>query len=937
VSSPALRAVRKYRGFMVRDKTIKEHCMKDFFKARDVLKVGDKSYTIFRLDALEKAGLADLKRLPFSIRIVLEAALRQCNDIEITQNDVKNIAAWTPKGARPGIPLLPARVIMQDFTGVPAVVDLAAMRAAVARLGGDPKKINPLVPVDLVIDHSVQVDFFATADALNRNTEVEFQRNRERYEFLKWGQKAFSNFRVVPPMTGIVHQVNLEYLADVVMTKVESDDSSHRGAKSETSQSVLAFPDTLVGTDSHTTMINGLGVVGWGVGGIEAEAVMLGQPMDMLLPDVIGFKLYGKLPEGVTATDLVLTVTQMLRKKGVVDKFVEFFGPGLQTMSLPDRATIGNMAPEYGATMGYFPVDAETLRYMKLTGRPEEVIARTEAYMRAQGLFHDASTPEPEYTDTLELDLRSVVPSLAGPKRPQDRVPMSELKEAFEKALTAPVKDRGFELKPEALAKEATFGTNGGTMQMRHGAVVIAAITSCTNTSNPSVLVAAGLVAKKAVEKGLTVKPYVKTSLAPGSRVVTEYLKQAGLIDPLAKLGFNVIAYGCTTCIGNSGPLPGEVAKAVTGSDLVAAAVISGNRNFEGRVHPLVKANFLASPPLVVAYALAGTVDIDLNNEALGNGSDGKPVYLKDLWPSQKEINDAVAASVKREMFQDKYADVFSGSDMWKEIKVSEGDLFPWSEESTYIHHPPYFQSLTANVPSVSDIKGARVLGLFGDSITTDHISPAGNIAADSPAGKFLQERGIQPKDFNQYGTRRGNDLVMARGTFANIRLKNILVAPKEGNWTKHFPDGAEMPIFDAAVKYQSEGVPSIILAGKEYGTGSSRDWAAKGPNLQGVKAVIAESFERIHRSNLVGMGVLPLKFMDGQNAESLGLRGDEVFDITGLSDKMAPKSVVTVKAKKADGKVVEFRTTALLNTAVEVNYYRNGGILHTVLRNLVK
>ncbi len=912
--------------------------MQDFFNSRDFLKAGNKQYTFYRLDALEKAGLTKLSKLPFSIRVVLEAALRQCNDKEITQQDVKNIAAWTPltpspsptgRGGRPGIPFLPARVIMQDFTGVPAVVDLAAMRTAVARLGGDPKKINPLVPVDLVIDHSVQVDFFATADALNRNTEVEFQRNRERYEFLKWGQKAFSNFRVVPPMTGIVHQVNLEYLADVVMTKPSEG--------SEPSEGLIAFPDTLVGTDSHTTMINGLGVVGWGVGGIEAEAVMLGQPMDMLLPDVIGFKLYGKLPEGVTATDLVLTVTQMLRKKSVVDKFVEFFGPGLETMSLTDRATIANMAPEYGATMGFFPVDAETLRYMKLTGRSDETIALTEAYCRAQGLFRDSSTPDPEFTDTLELDLGSVVPSLAGPKRPQDRVPMSELKETFEKALTAPVKERGFELKPEALATEAAFGTNGGSMKMKHGAVVIAAITSCTNTSNPSVLVAAGLVARKAVEKGLTVKPYVKTSLAPGSRVVTEYLKQAGLIDPLAKLGFNVIAYGCTTCIGNSGPLPGEVAKAVTGSDLVAAAVISGNRNFEGRVHPLVKANFLASPPLVVAYALAGTVDIDLVNEPLGTGSDGAAVYLKDLWPSQQEINEAVAASVRREMFQDKYADVFSGSDMWKEIKVSEGDLFQWSEESTYIHHPPYFQSLTLDVTSVGDIKGARVLGMFRDSITTDHISPAGNIAADSPAGKFLQERGVQPKDFNSYGSRRGNDLVMARGTFANIRLKNILVEPKEGNLTKFMPDGDEMSIFDAAMKYKEAGVSSIVLAGKEYGTGSSRDWAAKGPNLQGVKAVIAESFERIHRSNLVGMGVLPLKFMDGQNAEALGLDGTEVYDIEGLSDAMEPKSVVTVKARKADGKVVEFKTTALLNTSVEVNYYRNGGILHTVLRNLVK
>ncbi|MCI0555228.1 MAG: aconitate hydratase AcnA, partial [Anaerolineae bacterium] len=758
--------------------------MKDFFKARDVLKVGDKDYVIYRLDALEKAGLTTLNRLPFSIRVVLEAALRQCNDNEITQDDVKNIAAWTPNGVRPGIPFLPARVIMQDFTGVPAVVDLAAMRAAVARLGGDPKRINPLVPVDLVIDHSIQVDFFATADALTRNTEIEFQRNRERYEFLKWGQKAFSNFRVVPPMTGIVHQVNLEYLADVVMTKPSEG--------SEPSESLLAFPDTLVGTDSHTTMINGLGVVGWGVGGIEAEAVMLGQPMDMLLPDVIGFKLYGKLRDGVTATDLVLTVTQMLRMKGVVDKFVEFFGEGLNSMSLADRATIGNMAPEYGATVGYFPVDAETIRYMKMTGRPKEVIERTEAYMHAQGLFRDPSTPDPEFTDVLQLDLGSVVPSLAGPKRPQDRVPMSELKETFNKTLTAPVKERGFELKPEAVSTEATFGTNGGSMKMKHGAVVIAAITSCTNTSNPSVMVGAGLLAKKALEKGLSVKPYVKTSLAPGSRVVTEYLKQADLIDPLAQLGFNVIAYGCTTCIGNSGPLPGEVAKVVTGSDLVAAAVLSGNRNFEGRIHPLVKANFLASPPLVVAYALAGTVDIDLDKEPLGEGSEG-PVYLKDIWPTQQEIAETIASSLNVSMFEDRYASVFEGSEMWKEINVSGGDLYEWDEASTYIHHPPYFQELTLNVSSVENIKGARVLGLFGDSITTDHISPAGNIATDSPAGKYLQARGVQPKDFNSYGSRRGNDLVMARGTFANIRLKNLLVAPKEGNWTKHFPEGGEM------------------------------------------------------------------------------------------------------------------------------------------------
>ena len=897
--------------------------MNDFFNARDVLRVGDKEYVIYRLDALEKAGLTSLQRLPFSIRIVLEAALRQCNNKEITQTDVQNIAAWTPKGVRPGIPFLPARVVMQDFTGVPAVVDLAAMRSAVARLGGDPKKINPLVPVDLVIDHSIQVDFFATPDALTRNTEIEFQRNRERYEFLKWGQRAFSNFRVVPPMTGIVHQVNLEYLADVVMTKQDGGDT-------------LALPDTLVGTDSHTTMINGLGVLGWGVGGIEAEAVMLGQPMDMLLPDVIGFKLYGKLRDGVTATDLVLTVTQMLRARGVVDKFVEFYGEGLNSMPLTDRATIANMAPEYGATVGFFPVDNETLRYMRLTGRPEALVQRTEAYMRAQGLFREVNTPDPEFTDTLELDLDSVVPSLAGPKRPQDRVPMSDLKETFKKALSAPVKERGFELKPEALTTEATFGTNGGTMTMTHGAVVIAAITSCTNTSNPSVMVGAGLLAKKAVEKGLKVKPYVKTSLAPGSRVVTEYLKHANLIDPLTQLGFNVVGYGCTTCIGNSGPLPGEVAKAVTGNDLVAAAVLSGNRNFEGRVHPLVKANFLASPPLVVAYALAGTVDIDLDKEPLGEGDSG-PVYLRDIWPTQQEISETIAASLNIGMFEDRYASVFEGSEQWKDIEVSGGEIYEWDEKSTYIHHPPYFQSLNLDVASVSDIKSARVLGLFGDSITTDHISPAGNIAADSPAGKYLQSLGIQPRDFNSYGSRRGNDRVMARGTFANIRLKNLLVSPKEGNLTKHFPEGTEMSIFDAAMRYQEDGVPVIVIAGKEYGTGSSRDWAAKGPLLQGVKAVIAESFERIHRSNLVGMGILPLKFMDGQNADSLGLKGDEKYDIEGLSDTMAPKSVLKVRARRFDDSIVEFQVIAQLNTDVEVNYYRNGGILHTVLRNLVR
>ena len=901
----------------------------DFFKSRDILKVGNKQYVIFRLDALEKAGLTRLDRLPYSIRILLEAVLRQCNGKEITQADVEQIARWKPAGVRPGIPFLPARVIMQDFTGIPAVVDLAAMRTAIARLGGDPNSINPLVPVDLVIDHSVQVDFFANADALQRNTEMEFQRNHERYEFLKWGQKVFSNFRVVPPMTGIVHQVNLEYLAQVVSTK-------------EVEGEWFAFPDTVVGTDSHTTMINGLGVVGWGVGGIEAEAVMLGQPMDMLLPDVVGFKLHGKLKEGVTATDLVLTVTQILRKQGVVDKFVEFFGPGLDSMSLPDRALVANMSPEYGATIGYFPVDAETLRYMRLSGRPEDVIALTEAYCRAQGLFRAADIPDPEYTETLELELESVVPSLAGPKRPQDRVALNAMKSVFQNALTAPVKERGYELKPEAVERKAKVGTNGGSYEIGHGAVVIAAITSCTNTSNPAVMVSAGLLARKAVEKGLKVKPYVKTSLAPGSRVVTDYLRKADLIEPLAELGFNVVGYGCTTCIGNSGPLPGEVAKAVTGSDIVAAAVISGNRNFEGRVHPLVKANYLASPPLVVAYALAGTVNIDLSTEPIGTGRDG-PVYLKDIWPTSQEVAELVETSLDKGMFAERYASVFEGSRMWKEIKVSGGELFQWDDASTYIHHPPFFQDLTLEVPSIQNIHAARVLVWLGDSITTDHISPAGNIAMDSPAGHYLQERGVQPRDFNSYGARRGNDLVMRRGTFANIRLKNLLAGGKEGWFTRYFGLSGERltveetTIFDAATKYQAQGIPTIVIAGKEYGTGSSRDWAAKGPLLLGVRAAIAESFERIHRSNLVGMGVLPLRFMDGQNAETLGLNGSEVYDIEGLSDAMLPKSEVSVKAKRADGSVMAFKAIVQLNTPVEVNYFRNGGILQTVLRNLVK
>jgi len=733
--------------------------LKDILNAKAILKTSQGDYSIYRLDRLEKDGLTRLDRLPFSIRIMLESLLRQCNDREITRQDVVNLARWTPTATeRPPMPFRPARVIMQDFTGVPAVVDLAAMRSAVARLGGNPKKINPLVPVDLVIDHSVQVDFFATADALLRNADLEFQRNRERYEFLRWGQRAFNNFRVVPPATGIVHQVNLEYLAEVVMVQKE------KGEK-------IAFPDTLVGTDSHTTMINGLGVVGWGVGGIEAEAAMLGQPLDMLTPDVIGFKMSGQPREGMTATDLVLTVTQMLREKGVVDKFVEFYGPGLEAMPLPDRATIANMAPEYGATIGFFPVDNETLRYLHLTGRPAEVIERVERYTKEQGLFHTPGMPEPEFTDRLELDLSTVEPSLAGPKRPQDLVPMKELKQSFHLALTAPIKDRGYELKPEAVERKAVMGTNGGSVEMGHGAVVIAAITSCTNTSNPAVMIGAGLLAKKAVERGLKVKPYVKTSLAPGSRVVTEYLVRSGLLEPLEKLGFNVVGYGCTTCIGNSGPLPGEVVKAITSGDLVAAAVLSGNRNFEGRVHPYVRANFLASPPLVVAYALAGTVDIDLVNEPLGRDSQDKPVYLRDLWPTTQEIQSTISQSVLPEMFAERYADVFAGTQVWKDIRTVESELYAWDAASTYIQEPPFFQNLSRQAEPIQDIRKARVLAVLGDSITTDHISPAGAIPADSPAGKYLIEHGVTVRDFNSYGSRRGNDRVMTRGTFANIRL----------------------------------------------------------------------------------------------------------------------------------------------------------------------
>lgn len=895
----------------------------DYFSARDVLKTPQAEYVIYRLDRLEKAGLVELSRLPFSIRVMLESVLRQCNEEEIRQQDVVNLAGWTPNAEqRPALPYRPVRVVMQDFTGVPAVVDLAAMRSAIARLGGDPGKINPLVPVDLVIDHSVQVDFFANPDALKRNADLEFQRNRERYEFLHWGQLAFDNFRVVPPATGIVHQVNLEYLASVVQTETVNGQ-------------LLAFPDTLVGTDSHTTMINGLGVVGWGVGGIEAEAAILGQPIDMVTPDVIGFKLYGELQEGVTATDLTLTVTQMLRAKGVVEKFVEFYGPGLSAMPLTDRATIANMAPEYGATIGFFPVDNETLRYLRLTGRSEEQVALVEAYCKAQNLFRYEGTPDPEFTDTVALDLGSVEPSIAGPKRPQDRLPLSKAKDSFNSVLTAPVKEGGYELQGEELEREAAMGTNGGSVDMNHGAVVIAAITSCTNTSNPSVMIGAGLVAKKAFERGMQVKPYVKTSLAPGSMVVSEYLGKAGLLEPLAELGFNIVGYGCTTCIGNSGPLPGEVVKAITSADLVAAAVLSGNRNFEGRIHPYVRANYLASPPLVVAYALAGTVDIDLTKDPIGMDREGQPVYLSDIWPTSGEVQAAVESVISPRMFTEKYTGVFTSNETWNAIQAEESELYNWDPESTYIQEPPFFVNLTLDVPSIQEIHGARALVLLGDSVTTDHVSPAGTFTADSPAGKYLIEHGVEARDFNTYGSRRGNDKVMTRGTFANIRLKNSLVPGVEGGETIHLPDGERMSIYGASMKYQKEGVPLIVLAGKEYGTGSSRDWAAKGTLLLGIKAVIAESYERIHRSNLVGMGVLPLAFKPGENVENLGLTGKEIFDIEGLDDEIGPMSELSVRAVREDGSQVVFSVIARLNTPVEVNYYRNGGILHTVLRNL--
>ena len=897
----------------------------DPFGARAVFNTGGGSAIIYRLDSLEKGRLAGISKLPFSLKVLLESVLRNCDGTLITEQDVTALAAWNAKNPAPReVPFKPARVILQDFTGVPAIVDLAAMRSAMQRLGGDPARINPSVPVDLVIDHSVQVDFFGSPQALERNANIEFERNRERYEFLRWGQKAFDNFRVVPPATGIVHQVNLEFLAKVVLEQQHGHD-------------VVWLPDTLVGTDSHTTMINGLGVLGWGVGGIEAEAAMLGQPYYFLTPKVVGFKMKGRLRDGVTATDLVLTVTEILRKKGVVDKFVEFCGDGLSQMTLADRATVANMAPEYGATMGFFPVDEETLHYLRQTGRSEEEVERVERYSKEQGIFRSSETPDPEYSETLELDLEAVVPSLAGPKRPQDRVPLSAMKGAFRKALVAPVKERGFGLSPQASEQVATVGFNGNQATLKHGSVLIAAITSCTNTSNPSVMLGAGLLAKKAADRGLRVPHYVKTSLAPGSKVVTEYLKAAGLIEPLAALQFNLVGYGCTTCIGNSGPLLPEVAKAVTEHQLVAAAVLSGNRNFEGRVHPQVRANYLASPPLVVAYALAGTVDIDLESEPLGSDRAGAPVYLRDIWPSRAEVGQAMDRAVRPEMFRESYSNVWDGNPTWNAIPVAGGALYEWRPDSTYIQEPPFFFGLSPELEPISEIHGARVLALLGDSITTDHISPAGSIAEESPAGRFLIEHGVAKKDFNSYGSRRGNDRVMVRGTFANTRLKNQLVPEVEGGVTIHFPGGERLSIYDAAMRYKQEGVPLLVIAGKEYGAGSSRDWAAKGALLLGIRAVLAETFERIHRSNLVGMGVLPLQFVEGENAASLVLTGREVFDITGLGDDIRPRSQVTVSVTSPDGSRSSFQAVARLDSAVEVNYYRNGGILPAVLRKILK
>jgi aconitate hydratase len=917
----------------------------DSFKSRKTLEVGGKSYVYYSIPDAEKNGLAGVSKLPASMKVVLENLLRFEDGRTVTKADILAVAEWLKtRTSEHEISYRPARVLMQDFTGVPAVVDLAAMRDATSKLGADPQKVNPLVPVDLVIDHSVMVDAFGTPRAFNDNVELEYERNGERYEFLRWGQKAFDNFRVVPPGTGICHQVNLEYLAQTVWTKDENGVT-------------VAYPDTLVGTDSHTTMVNGLAVLGWGVGGIEAEAAMLGQPITMLIPEVVGFKLTGRINEGVTATDLVLTVTEMLRKKGVVGKFVEFYGPGLDHLSLEDQATIANMAPEYGATCGFFPVDADTLKYLTTSGRAPERVALVEAYSRAQGMFRDTLTPDPVFTDTLELDLTTVVPSLAGPKRPQDRVALADAAEAFAAALpelsggridrTKLPRDKqesrfvdegatGVDDIPEEalLPEEAAFPVNGQSYNLDDGHVVIAAITSCTNTSNPSVLVAAGLVARKAHALGLKSKPWVKTSLAPGSQVVTDYLTAAGLQEDLDAMGFNLVGYGCTTCIGNSGPLPQAISDCINENKLVACSVLSGNRNFEGRVNPDVRANYLASPPLVVAYAIAGTLNKNLVTEPLGTGSDGKPVYLKDIWPTNHEIAEIVRQHVTPEMFRGRYSDVFKGDEHWQGIAVDGGETYGWNSGSTYVQNPPYFEDLTLEPKPVQDIRGARILSLFLDSITTDHISPAGSFKPNTPAGQYLIERQVAPKDFNSYGARRGNHEVMMRGTFANIRIKNQMLDGVEGGFTKG-PSGEQMPIYDAAMAYQAEGTPLVVFAGKEYGTGSSRDWAAKGTNLLGVKAVIAQSFERIHRSNLVGMGVIPLQFAEGQSWQSLELDGSETIDIEGV-ETIEPRAIVKVRITRADGTVTEIDTRCRIDTANELDYFRNGGILHYVLRSLV-
>ncbi len=897
--------------------------LQDRFGAKTTFDTGSGQAVMYRLSALQDKGIADIARLPYSIKVLLEAALRQCDGFEITEADVIALANWQPKEAeRKEMPFKPARVVMQDFTGVPAVVDLAALRDAMARMGGDPAKVNPLIPVDLVIDHSVQVDYFGSAFALFYNAEREFERNRERYEFLKWGSKAFDNFRVVPPATGIVHQVNLEYLGKVVQQARSNGD-------------LVAYPDSLVGTDSHTTMINGLGIVGWGVGGIEAEAVMLGQPIYMLTPDVVGFKLKGSLPQGATATDLVLTVTQILRKHGVVGKFVEFFGAGLSHLTLADRATLANMAPEYGATIGFFPVDDETLRFLAGTGRSEELVELVERYSKAQGLFRHDDDPDPVYTETLELDMATIEPSVAGPKRPQDRVRLADVKSNFHHALTAPQGPHGLGVDPSQTDTRMPVEFEGARFDLKHGDVTIAAITSCTNTSNPSVMIGAGLVAKKAVERGLSVKPWVKTSLAPGSKVVQRYLEAAGLLPYLEALRFHIVGFGCTTCIGNSGPLPDAIHQAIRNGHLVTAAVLSGNRNFEGRVSPDTRANYLASPPLVVAYALAGTVDIDFEAEPIGHDPNGLPIYLKDLWPSPQEVQAEIRRSLRPDMFAEEYGNVFDGNPTWNDIPIAEGDRFAWDEASTYIKEPPFFQGLTTEVPPVKPIEGARVLAYFGDSITTDHISPAGGIAANSPAAQYLLAHGVERGDWNQYGARRGNHEVMMRGTFANIRIRNRLTPGVEGGFCAFKPAGQHLTIYEAAMQYMERGTPLIILAGKEYGSGSSRDWAAKGPYLLGVKAVIAESYERIHRSNLVGMGILPLQFLPGESAQMLSLSGFEDYDIVGLSDDMQPGQVYTVRATAEDGSVRTFQAVSRVDTPVEVGYYKNGGILQTVLRRM--